>query len=267
MKLRVIALGQKMPAWVVAGWDEYARRMPRAFALELVEVKSEARDRGKPLPQLLALEAVRVKTACRDAYVVALDERGEPWTTRQLADALARWRDGATSPSSAAPTACRGGQAQCRCRPGAFRVNIAARNRPHRRCGATLPGRQPAWRPSLPPRVTAGTTPSKTGTHAPMSAPVVYLASKSPRREELLRQLGIEFVPISARSPGRDRDIEEGARDAEPPSLCRRIARTKEVAADRAARTRAACWRPIPKSSSTARSSASRRTAPTQRGC
>ena len=95
MKLRVIALGQKMPAWVVAGWDEYARRMPRAFALELVEVKSEARDRGKPLPQLLAAEAVRIKTACKDAHVVALDERGEPWTTRELADALARWRDAA----------------------------------------------------------------------------------------------------------------------------------------------------------------------------
>jgi 23S rRNA (pseudouridine1915-N3)-methyltransferase len=81
-----------MPPWVTAGWDDYARRMPRSFALELVEIKPEPRDRGKTMPQLLAIEAVRITAACKDARVVALDERGEPWTTRMLADALARWR-------------------------------------------------------------------------------------------------------------------------------------------------------------------------------
>ncbi|MEO8305792.1 MAG: Maf family protein [Betaproteobacteria bacterium] len=62
-----------------------------------------------------------------------------------------------------------------------------------------------------------------------MSTPVVYLASKSPRREELLRQLGIEFTAIRVReAPGRDRDFEEGALDAEPPRhYVERIARTK----------------------------------------
>ena len=93
MKLRVIAPGHRIPAWVAAGWDEYAKRMPRTFPLELVEVKPEPRDRGKPVPQLLAAEAVRIAAACRGAQKVALDERGQVWTTRMLADALARWRD------------------------------------------------------------------------------------------------------------------------------------------------------------------------------
>ena len=93
MKLRVVAPGHRMPAWVAAGWDDYARRMPRAFPLDLVELKPEARDRGKPVPQLLAAEATRIAAACRGARVVALDEHGHPWTTRMLADALARWRD------------------------------------------------------------------------------------------------------------------------------------------------------------------------------
>jgi 23S rRNA (pseudouridine1915-N3)-methyltransferase len=31
--------------------------------------------------------------------VVALDERGQPWTTRALAEALARWRDDARDPA------------------------------------------------------------------------------------------------------------------------------------------------------------------------
>ena len=95
MRLRVVALGHRMPAWVAAGWADYARRMPRDFPLELVELKPEPRDRGKPVPQVLAAEAVRIAAACKDAQVVALDERGQPWTTRALAEALARWRDAA----------------------------------------------------------------------------------------------------------------------------------------------------------------------------
>jgi len=95
VKLRVVALGHRMPAWVAAGWDDYARRMPREFALELVELKPEPRDRGKQVAQLLAAEAPRIAAACRGAEVVAFDERGEPWTTRRLAEAVARWRDDA----------------------------------------------------------------------------------------------------------------------------------------------------------------------------
>jgi 23S rRNA (pseudouridine1915-N3)-methyltransferase len=92
MNLRVVALGHRMPAWVTAGWNEYARRLPREFALELVELKPEPRDRGRPIEQLLAAEALRIDAACRRARVVALDERGEPWTTRELAGHLSRWR-------------------------------------------------------------------------------------------------------------------------------------------------------------------------------
>ena len=92
MRLRVVALGQRMPAWVDEGWDEYARRMPPEFPVELAALKPEPRDRGKRAAQILAAEALRIAPACRRASVVALDERGERWTTRTLADKLARWR-------------------------------------------------------------------------------------------------------------------------------------------------------------------------------
>ena len=46
-----------MPAWIDAGWDEYARRLPREFALELVALKPEPRDRGKTTAQMLAAES------------------------------------------------------------------------------------------------------------------------------------------------------------------------------------------------------------------
>ena len=95
MKLRVVALGHRMPAWVTAGWDDYARRLPREFAVELLALKPESRESGKPVTRLLAAEAARIAAACRGALTVALDERGRPWTTRELAERLARWRDDA----------------------------------------------------------------------------------------------------------------------------------------------------------------------------
>lgn len=99
MKLRIVAFGQRMPAWVDAGFADYAKRLPRDYALELVELKAEPRDRGRSLEQLLAAEAVRLRVACNGCRVIALDERGAAWTTRQLSERLARWRDEALEPA------------------------------------------------------------------------------------------------------------------------------------------------------------------------
>ena len=78
-----------MPAWVDAGYDEYAKRI----ALTLVELKPELRTQGKTVPQMLAAEAVRIRAACTGARMVVLDERGKAWSTRDLAANLSRWRD------------------------------------------------------------------------------------------------------------------------------------------------------------------------------
>jgi septum formation protein len=59
--------------------------------------------------------------------------------------------------------------------------------------------------------------------------PSVYLASKSPRRQELLRQLGVDFTELLLReAAGRRRDIVETPRKDEPPlEYIKRVARTK----------------------------------------
>jgi septum formation protein len=57
----------------------------------------------------------------------------------------------------------------------------------------------------------------------------IYLASRSPRRQELLRQIGVAFDELRLRgAPGRHRDVIEEALDGEPPlHYVERIARTK----------------------------------------
>jgi 23S rRNA (pseudouridine1915-N3)-methyltransferase len=93
MKLRIVALGHRMPGWVAAGFDDYARRLPREFALDLVELKPEPRERGRTSAQILAAEALRIAPACGGCQCVALDEHGEAWSTREFASRLGRWRD------------------------------------------------------------------------------------------------------------------------------------------------------------------------------
>ena len=82
-----------MAGWVAEGYADYAKRLPRDFALDLVELKPEPRDRGKSVEQLLSAEALRIRAACAGFRVVALDESGKAWTTRELAARLARWRN------------------------------------------------------------------------------------------------------------------------------------------------------------------------------
>lgn len=62
-----------------------------------------------------------------------------------------------------------------------------------------------------------------------MPAPAIYLASRSPRRQELLLQLGVDFIALPLReAPGRDRDVQETPREDEPAAdYVKRIARTK----------------------------------------
>jgi 23S rRNA (pseudouridine1915-N3)-methyltransferase len=92
VKLVLVAVGQRQPAWAGAAFDEYAKRFPPELRLELKVVKAEARD-TRTAAQLMAAEAHRIDAALpRGARRIALDERGDRATTRQLADRLLAWQ-------------------------------------------------------------------------------------------------------------------------------------------------------------------------------
>ena len=129
MKLAIVALGHRMPAWVAAGWSEYARRLPREFALELIELKPAPRAGGRTVAQTLAAEAERIAAACKGALTVALDEHGRPWTTRMLADRLMRWREEARSVAFVVGSA--DGLADSVKRDAAEVVSLSAMTLPH----------------------------------------------------------------------------------------------------------------------------------------
>ncbi len=95
MKLHALAVGNRMPEWITAAWDEYEKRMPREAKVILREIRPEKRDSGKSVPQIQEVEAERVRTAMpRDCFRVVLDERGELLSTMELVRLLEGWMRG-----------------------------------------------------------------------------------------------------------------------------------------------------------------------------
>jgi len=81
-----------MPAWVDAGFSEYAKRMPRAVRIELAALKPA--QRGGPVQRVLEAEGERIFAALPAGCVkVVLDERGALFDTLALARRVERWRD------------------------------------------------------------------------------------------------------------------------------------------------------------------------------
>jgi 23S rRNA (pseudouridine1915-N3)-methyltransferase len=86
VRVRVIAVGTRMPAWVVSACDEYLARLPRPLHVTLQEITPGARSaRGVPA-RAVAAEGERLLRALRpDEQVAVLDERGQQLSTRELA--------------------------------------------------------------------------------------------------------------------------------------------------------------------------------------
>jgi 23S rRNA (pseudouridine1915-N3)-methyltransferase len=92
MKLRLVAIGQRQPAWAEAAYEDFAKRFPPELKLELKALKAEPRTLGKTAAALMAAEAQRIEAAIpKGARRVVLDEHGVRCSTTQLADRLRFW--------------------------------------------------------------------------------------------------------------------------------------------------------------------------------
>lgn len=99
MKITIVALGHKMPAWVEDGFREYTKRMPPEARVELLELKPEDRA-NRAVDKVLALEAERIEAALpKQATRIVCDERGKPLTTPMLAEWMKTWMRDGTQPA------------------------------------------------------------------------------------------------------------------------------------------------------------------------
>ena len=92
MQLQVAAVGQRMPGWVNDAWHEYARRMPPGLSLSLREIALSKRGKNADTKRLTATESQALIESMTDrARVIALDVKGQSWSTEQLAQKLEEW--------------------------------------------------------------------------------------------------------------------------------------------------------------------------------
>lgn len=91
MRVRLIAVGTRMPRWVEEGFRDYAERLPKELKPELVEVPVETRSRNADIPRLRDAEGERLLKAAAGARIIAFDERGEARDTPYWAKSVGQW--------------------------------------------------------------------------------------------------------------------------------------------------------------------------------
>ncbi len=93
MKLRLLAVGHKMPAWVTTGYLNYAKRLRTDCQLELIEITPGKRTQNSDLTRIINKEGeLMMSKMGKNNHIVSLDVSGKPWTTTQLAEQLKKWQ-------------------------------------------------------------------------------------------------------------------------------------------------------------------------------
>ena len=95
MNIHLLAVGTKMPDWVTKGYNEYAKRLNADCRLNLVEIAAEKRGKNADLAKIKLQEGDRLLAAIpKGCRVVAMDVKGQAWSTEKLSQQLDKWLHG-----------------------------------------------------------------------------------------------------------------------------------------------------------------------------
>lgn len=93
MRIRILAVGEKMPGWVETASNDYLKRFPRDFSVVLKSVAAAGRRTGGKPKLACEQEGKSLLSAVADRdYVIALDVLGRQWSTEDLAEQVSSWR-------------------------------------------------------------------------------------------------------------------------------------------------------------------------------
>lgn len=94
MQISIIAIGKNMPSWVTEGYDEYAKRMPSDYRVQLIEISPEKRGKNVDTAKIMLIEETKINAAIsKGSYCIALDRVGKIHDTKTLAKRLQTWHD------------------------------------------------------------------------------------------------------------------------------------------------------------------------------
>lgn len=94
MQIELIAVGAKMPDWINTAWQDYTKRLPKDWQLNLTEIPAGKRGKNAPIERILQEEGERILKAAQDCdVVIALDRIGRAISSQNLAQQCQAWHD------------------------------------------------------------------------------------------------------------------------------------------------------------------------------
>lgn len=92
MRIYLITVGTRMPAWVRQGYEDYATRLPPQCSLRLVEIPAAKRGKQMTRERSLREEGERILAAIpAGTRVIVLEVNGREWDTEELSRQLSVW--------------------------------------------------------------------------------------------------------------------------------------------------------------------------------
>lgn len=90
MNIYLITVGDKMPRWVLDAYHDYHKRFTADLKLHLIEIPAETRGKNADIERIKQREGEKILAAIPSdvEYVIALEVKGKPWSSEQLADQL-----------------------------------------------------------------------------------------------------------------------------------------------------------------------------------
>jgi len=92
LKIKVLAIGNRLPAWVSSGIEEYAKRLPTDIHLEWSQFRLQSKFSSKTAAIAREKQGEKFLAAIPVAStVIALDEGGDAWSSKELANTVSNW--------------------------------------------------------------------------------------------------------------------------------------------------------------------------------
>ena len=98
MKIRILAVGQKMPKWVQLTFNDYNNRLAKKQQVTMVEIPPVHRSKSMHSEKAKSIEGQNILSALKtNEKIVLLDEHGQSLSTKNLAQSIKTWQMNATN--------------------------------------------------------------------------------------------------------------------------------------------------------------------------
>lgn len=93
MKVKIFAVGTRMPSWVEEGVKDFSQRIRPMLNVDLIEIPMAKRSKATSVGKLKTEEAEAIERRLKgNEKLVVLDVKGKPFSTPKLASFIEDWQ-------------------------------------------------------------------------------------------------------------------------------------------------------------------------------